>query len=176
MRHTVRAAAAATAVATLVVAFAPSVLAADRDVAIVGFAFSPAALTVAAGDTVIWTNKDGVAHTATADDGSFDTGSIAGGNSTSVTFATTGTFAYHCTIHSSMTATIVVQDAAGAAPKDGTAPETDTAAGIERAAPAPAATILLAVVAAASVLGFGAWFARRRAESRAARAARAVRS
>jgi plastocyanin len=92
---------------------ASPVLAADHAVDIAGFAFSPQSVTVHVGDTVTWTNADAAGHTATADDASFDTGTIAGGASASVTFATAGTFGYHCKIHQAMTATVVVRAAAG---------------------------------------------------------------
>jgi len=72
------------------------------------FAFAPNALEVTAGTTVTWTNNDGAAHTVTADDGSFDSGSIGTGGSFSVTFDAPGTYAYHCNIHGNMTATVVV--------------------------------------------------------------------
>jgi plastocyanin len=94
-------------------------VAADHGVNIAGFAFSPDTITIAVGDSVTWSNGDSVSHTATADDASFDTGTIGAGTSKSVTFSTAGTFAYHCRIHSSMTATVVVSDAA-------TPPATDT--------------------------------------------------
>lgn len=96
------------------------VIAADHAVDIVGFSFSPRSITVAVGDTVTWANSDAQNHTATADDGSFDTGTVSSGSPKSVTFSTAGTFAYHCKIHPSMTGTVVVEDAA-------TAPPTDTA-------------------------------------------------
>src|SRR5215208_3638946 len=88
-------------------------LAADEAVTIAGFAYDPATITVSVGDSVTWTNNDGAGHTATADNGSFDTGTIGDGASGSVTFPAAGTFAYHCTIHSSMTGTVVVEAAAG---------------------------------------------------------------
>ncbi len=78
-------------------------------VVISGFAFGPATITVSKGSTVTWQNKDNVAHTATADDGSWDTGNIAPGTSKSLTFANAGTSAYHCTVHPMMKATLVVQ-------------------------------------------------------------------
>ena len=84
-------------------------LAADHAVAISGFAFSPKTITVTVGDTVTWTNSDPTAHTATADDGSFDTGTLGNGATGSATFATAGTFAYHCKIHPNMKATIEVK-------------------------------------------------------------------
>src|SRR2546430_5513870 len=77
------------------------------------FAFSPATLTIKAGTTVVWKNTTQVAHTVTSDDGkSFDSGSsnpIAPQSGTySFKFATPGTYAYHCTIHPFMKATIIV--------------------------------------------------------------------
>jgi plastocyanin len=65
-------------------------------------------MTVKAWSTVTWTNEDTARHTITADDGSFDSGSIGSGATYQQTFATAGTFAYHCAIHPSMTATITV--------------------------------------------------------------------
>ena len=89
-----------------------AVLAADNAVTIAGFAFDPATVTIQVGDTVTWTNEASVAHTATAGDGSFDTGNIGPGTTATVTFDTAGTFAYHCSIHRTMTATVVVEGAA----------------------------------------------------------------
>jgi plastocyanin len=78
-------------------------------VTIKDFAFGPQTLEVAVGSTVTWTNQDSAAHTATADDGSFDSKSIASGGEFSQTFSTAGTFAYHCSIHTSMTGSITVK-------------------------------------------------------------------
>jgi plastocyanin len=86
----------------------PSSPAAGAAVTIQGFAFNPASLEISAGTTVTWTNSDAAAHTATADDGSWDTGSIAPGASVSHTFDTPGTYTYHCSFHPTMTATIIV--------------------------------------------------------------------
>jgi plastocyanin len=78
-------------------------------VTISGFAFSPQTLTVAKGATVAWTNNDSTTHTVTSDTGVWDSGNLAQGKAFSYTFSQTGTFQYHCKIHSSMTAKIVVQ-------------------------------------------------------------------
>lgn len=78
-------------------------------VSISGYAFSPASMTVPKGTTVTWQNGDAVAHTATSNTGSWDTGAIAGGGNATITFNTSGTYAYHCTYHTMMTGTIVVQ-------------------------------------------------------------------
>jgi plastocyanin len=77
-------------------------------VTIQNFAFGPASLSVAVGTTVTWTNSDSAPHTATADDGSFDSSSIAPGATFSQAFDTAGTFAYHCSLHPNMTGTIEV--------------------------------------------------------------------
>ncbi len=87
---------------------APGASAASMSVQIASFAFGPPSLSVGAGSTVTWTNGDSVSHTVTADDGSFSSGPLAQGAVFSHTFAQAGTYAYHCRIHSSMTATIVV--------------------------------------------------------------------
>ena len=77
-------------------------------VSIVGMSFSPASLTVKAGTTVTWTNNDNMTHTVTSDGGSFDSGDITVGSKYSKVFATTGSFAYHCSIHPTMKGTITV--------------------------------------------------------------------
>jgi plastocyanin len=76
-------------------------------VAIDNFAFSPATLKAKAGQQVTWTNKQGVAHTVTANAGAFNH-PMPSGATFSFTFTKAGTFAYHCTIHPSMHGTVVV--------------------------------------------------------------------
>lgn len=82
--------------------------AATHQVTIAGMQFSPASLTIAPGDTVVFTNADGAPHTATAKDSSFDTGKLAKGDSASITFSAAGEFAYYCKVHPMMKATITV--------------------------------------------------------------------
>jgi plastocyanin len=78
-------------------------------VAIKGFAFAPAALTVPAGTTVTWTNQDSDAHTVTSDGGGpLNSKALATGDTFSFTFTQAGTFKYLCTIHPFMTATVTV--------------------------------------------------------------------
>jgi plastocyanin len=77
-------------------------------VAIEGFAFDPASLDVGIGTTVTWTNGDGTQHTVTAADGSFDSGALPQGGTSSHTFETAGTFEYACSFHPNMKATITV--------------------------------------------------------------------
>jgi plastocyanin len=64
--------------------------------------------SVTVGTTVTVTNDDSVPHTVTADDGSFDTGTIQPGDSAQITLDAAGTFTYHCNIHGSMTGSITV--------------------------------------------------------------------
>ena len=72
------------------------------------FAFGPDNLTVKVGTTVTWTNQDTIGHTATSDDGVFDSGIIKLGSSYSYTFTKEGIYAYHCTPHPYMVGTITV--------------------------------------------------------------------
>ena len=137
---------------------AGAALAADHAVAISGFSFSPASVTVTVGDTVTWTNSDAQAHTATANDSSWDTGTIANGASGTITFSTAGTFAYHCSIHSAMTGTVTVQAATGGG---ATTPPTDTAAPGATDTGSARAT-LLGVVLVAAAWSIGIVVARRR--------------
>jgi plastocyanin len=80
------------------------------------FKFSPATITIHVGDTITWTNNGPAPHTATANDHSFDTGTLNKGQSASHTFTTAGTFAYICAIHPFMHGTVVVAAAASTTP------------------------------------------------------------
>jgi plastocyanin len=79
----------------------------DSVIEISGFAFS-GVTSVPAGTVLTIANNDTAPHTFTADDGSFDTGTIQPGATAEITLATAGTFAYHCDIHASMTGSITV--------------------------------------------------------------------
>ncbi len=81
----------------------------SNQVNISGLAFSPQTLTVAKGTTVTWTNNDSTTHTVTSDSGVWDSGDLAPGKTFSFTFNQTGTFPYHCKIHTFMTAKVIVQ-------------------------------------------------------------------
>jgi len=70
--------------------------------------FSPNNVTIAAGGSVTWSNKDGQVHNTTSDSGLW-TQDINAGGEFSRTFATRGTFAFHCKIHAGMTGTVTVQ-------------------------------------------------------------------
>jgi plastocyanin len=64
--------------------------------------FNPSVVTVAPGDTVIWTNDDDRGHTIVADDGSFNSGEIGLGVAWRQKFTTAGEVAYHCDHHPRM--------------------------------------------------------------------------
>jgi plastocyanin len=72
-------------------------------------AFVPARLVVKPGTTVVFINEDDDAHTATADNGSYDSGGLGTGEQWKHLYATPGTYAYHCTMHPFMKATVVVK-------------------------------------------------------------------
>jgi plastocyanin len=79
-------------------------------VAIKNYAFVPAALTVAVGTKVTWTNDDAAPHTVTIQSGpvSFSSPTLQKGDSYTYTFTTAGTYKYYCAVHPSMTASVVV--------------------------------------------------------------------
>lgn len=81
---------------------------ADHIVTIESFAFSPAKLTIKTGETVAFVNQDRARHTATADDGSFDTGRLKRNERVEITFDSAGTFSYFCAVHPNMKAQITI--------------------------------------------------------------------
>ena len=82
--------------------------AASSGVTIKNFKFTPGTSSVHVGDTITWTTQDAAAPTATAKDGSFDTGTINKGKSGSHTFTKAGTIPYICSIHPFMHGTVTV--------------------------------------------------------------------
>jgi len=77
-------------------------------VQIVEFTYEPDPVVVQVGGKVTWQNEDTAPHTATADDGSFDTGIIEKGKLGSATFKEPGTFTYFCEVHPTMHGTVEV--------------------------------------------------------------------
>ena len=80
----------------------------DR-VAIADFAFDPETVTVDAGTKLTWTNDDEAPHTATADDGSFDTGTLKLDDTGAVAIDQPGTYTYYCRFHPFMKGTVEVR-------------------------------------------------------------------
>ncbi len=99
---------------------AGSVLLADAQnqtsaIAIDNFTFNPQTVTVKAGTTVTWTNKDDIPHAIAAVGKQFKSKVMDTDNSYSFTFTTPGSYAYFCSLHPHMTGTIVVEAATGEA-------------------------------------------------------------
>lgn len=84
----------------------------EYELLISAFKFEPDSLTIKAGDTVTWLNKDIVPHTATATDKSWDTGNIKTHQRKSITFSKASSTSYFCAYHPSMQAklNIIVED------------------------------------------------------------------
>jgi plastocyanin len=106
-------------------ALAGSVLAANASVRITEsnnrYSFGPAKVFVNVGQKVTWTNGSDAPHTVTSNSGTeLASSNLNAGGTFSHTFSSTGTFPYHCSIHTYMKGTVVVL-AAGATP-----PPTDT--------------------------------------------------
>ena len=80
----------------------------SEKVEIVDFAYDPDPVTIEEGGKVIWQNEDSAPHTATADDGSFDTGTLEEGKLKSENFKEAGTYTYICSIHPEMHGTVEV--------------------------------------------------------------------
>jgi plastocyanin len=101
-----------TAVVALLLGFSAA-MATTFTVDIQNFAFVPHGRHIVVGDMITWTNQDGVTHTSTSDNGVWNSGNLAHGQSYSYTFSNTGNFPYHCAIHTSMHDTIFVSPQTG---------------------------------------------------------------
>jgi amicyanin len=102
----------AAAVPVLALALAAPVAAADEDVSIVDFDFTPGSVTVTVGDTVTWTNNGEAPHDVTFVAEDVKSEILANGETYDRTFESEGTFDYICSIHPQMTGTVVVEAAA----------------------------------------------------------------
>jgi amicyanin len=100
--------------AALACVIAPSV-AQNRAVSVTidNFVFEPARLTVKAGTTVTWTNRDDIPHTVASKDRLFKSKAMDTDETYSFTFSTPGEYSYFCSLHPHMTGTIVVEAATG---------------------------------------------------------------
>jgi len=81
----------------------------ETAVKIDNFTFSPAALTIHAGQTVRWTNHDDLPHNVVSEDKSFKSETLDTDENFSFTFSKPGTYTYYCSIHPRMTGKVVVQ-------------------------------------------------------------------
>ena len=77
-------------------------------VVLLNFQISPATVNINVGQSVTWTNNDPFNHHLVGDLGQFDSGIMGQGTVFTFRFTTAGTVAYHCSIHPSMTGTVIV--------------------------------------------------------------------
>jgi plastocyanin len=76
-------------------------------VEIKGHKFSPATLEMKAGDRVQFVNLDGAPHTATADNGAFDTGRLGKGEEATIRITEAGSYSYFCAVHPAMKGSVI---------------------------------------------------------------------
>jgi plastocyanin len=93
----------------IVAAHAQQAPAKAADVKIDNFSFGPAAVTVAVGTTITWTNHDDIPHTVVSTDGAFKSKVLDTDEKFTFTFDKPGTYPYFCSIHPKMTGTVKVQ-------------------------------------------------------------------
>jgi plastocyanin len=70
--------------------------------------YQPDPVEISAGDSVEWKNLDAMQHTATADDGSFDSGGLTQNATFVQPFTDAGSVPYHCEFHGAMSGTVNV--------------------------------------------------------------------
>ena len=148
-------------------------VAGDPGVTIADFHFSPASTTIHVGDTITWSNSGPSSHTATAGNGSFNTGILKKGQSASHTFTQPGTYAYACQIHPFMHGTIIVLASTTSTTTSpaATTPTTTTPAATTAAAAAPSGptlpntgfNVLAGLSAGLALMGLGTGLRRARA-------------
>jgi plastocyanin len=80
-----------------------------RRVSIDNFNFDPPSLTVPAGTTVTWANRDDVPHTVTAYDKHFASGTLDTDGQFAHRFTAPGTYDYYCAVHPHMTGRVIVK-------------------------------------------------------------------
>ncbi len=87
--------------------------------------YEPQEVEITVGDTVIWKNEDGAIHTATADDGSFDSEFLFNNDTWIHTFTKPGVYLYHCVPHPWMKGKVTVTDTDGTTPSPTPEPTVD---------------------------------------------------
>lgn len=82
----------------------------EHVVAIKDFKFTPANITITAGESVTWENDEaGVPHSILLDDGSYKSAAVFAGETETRRFPVTGTYPYHCGIHPTMKGVVIVK-------------------------------------------------------------------
>jgi plastocyanin len=82
----------------------------EPDIAIHNYAFVPAQITVLAGTKVKWINKDEVPHTVVGVNNMFRSSALDTNDAYSYLFRKPGKYTYFCTLHPTMTGTIIVKE------------------------------------------------------------------
>src|SRR3954470_4327175 len=150
-----------------------AIAAASAGVTISDFQFAPGNVTVNVGDTVPWSNNGPTGHSATATNGSFDTGVLEKGSSGSHTFSQAGTFSYFCKPHPFMKGTITVaasaaqngsgDNSSGTTGTSGTSGSSDAAADSGPALPSTGFDVGGVTALGLATLAIGAYLRRRTA-------------
>jgi plastocyanin len=104
--------------AGLAATFSPSAVAAQStsSVTVADYSFTPQTIVVVVGvnNTVVWTNNGPHVHTVAANDNSFASEDLSVGSNFTHTFTVPGNYSYHCSIHTFMKGTVIVEGAATA--------------------------------------------------------------
>jgi plastocyanin len=79
------------------------------EVKIDNFSFTPQQITVKAGTTITWTNRDDIPHTVTSTDSIFKSKTLDTDEKFTTTFTKPGTYPYFCSIHPKMTGKVIVE-------------------------------------------------------------------
>jgi plastocyanin len=113
MKKALKLALTATAILGIVISIPQTSMAIVYEVEIEDFSFIPSRLNINPGDAIEWRNRDAVTHTATSDNGVWDSGPLAEDETFTYTFNIEGVFPYHCSPHPWMVDTIVVGSPTG---------------------------------------------------------------
>ena len=73
------------------------------------FAFAPAELMISSGDTVIWINSDGFAHSVASDSGAWSSPELAKGAQFTLVGPRPGRYPYHCAAHPTMRGVLLIK-------------------------------------------------------------------
>ena len=95
-----------------VITATPTTAPVTHTISIQGFRFNPPGITIHVGDTLVWHNTDTAPHTITSQPGApvaFTSGTLAPGGSFTYIFNQSGTYNYHCTFHTEMVGSVIVQ-------------------------------------------------------------------
>ncbi|MEE4193519.1 MAG: plastocyanin/azurin family copper-binding protein [Halieaceae bacterium] len=81
-----------------------------KSVSIRGMQFGSGNIEIKVGESVTWTNQDGMPHTVTSDDGSFGSSALNASNAFTHSFDKPGTYSYYCQYHPNMKGVVTVTE------------------------------------------------------------------